>query len=87
MQGVLVRVLQRIRIYLYRGRERCGGQAGEAALIIAEGRNRIAESKELFFRKSGNRGGIPPCCPQLSVCEGIFLINLGDVNCSSSESE
>ena len=63
------------------------GTGREAASFIAEGRNRIVESKELFFRKWDNRDGIPPCCPLLNVCESILLTNLGGLNGFSSENE
>ena len=96
MQGLLVRVLQRIKMHLYIEREKEGererlrevwGTGREAASFIAEGRNRIVESKELFFRKWDNRDGIPPCCPLLNVCESILLTNLGGLNGFSSENE
>ena len=97
MQGVLVRVLQRIKMHLYTEREKEGererlrevwGTSREAASFIAEGRNRIVERKELFFRKWDSRNGIPPCYPPLDVCESILLSNLGgDVNGFSSQSE
>jgi len=62
------------------------GTGREAASFIAEGRNRIVENKELFFRK-WNRDGIPPYCPLHDVCESILLTNLGGLNGFSSENE
>lgn len=57
-----------------------------AAPVIAVDKSRTAERRELLFRKHGNQGGIPPCSLPLFV-KAVLLINLGVLDCSSSESE
>lgn len=59
----------------------------EAGSAVIEGGSRIAQGKELSLGSVPADMGFPYAVLHLMFAKAVLLINLGDLNCSSSESE